>query len=87
MKYSGLPEKYTSSWLLSVTAVRWPSPSAHSAIAADCTGSLKLARNAPRDGSASVTSVEAMKMIGACAVDGVEQRCAGAGERRDRSGR
>ena len=60
MKYSGLPEKYTSSADENVTAVVRPWSSANSATAADCTGSLKLARNAPRDGSASGGSVDAM---------------------------
>ena len=58
--------KYGSSGEENVTAVVAPSCVANSAAAAACTGSLKLIRKAPRDGSTRARSVEALEMIGTC---------------------
>ena len=58
--------KYASSGEENVTAVVAPCSAANSAAAAPCTGSLKLIKKAPRAGSASDRSVEALEMIGTC---------------------
>ena len=74
--------KYGSSGDENVTAVVAPPSAANSAAAAACTGSLKLIRNAPRLGSASARSVEALEMIGTWPSTVSMQRHAVVGERR-----